>query len=103
MYLSGMRTAFAKRPHDVNRVAVFYPNYYKGLLSTTWDLLLIEGWYVMNAPIACSTVCIYTLSTTHLRWRSTPCIEVIRSLRDSLYNSLLCTMMMYLIVLFCMA
>lgn len=42
----GMKAALRRR-HDVALVKIFYPFHYQGFLESSWDLILIEGWFPM--------------------------------------------------------
>ena len=42
----GMRNAFGKRDETCT-VTTFYPYEYAGFLETSWDLIIIEGWFTL--------------------------------------------------------
>lgn len=42
----GMKAALRRR-HDVALVKIFYPFHYQGFLESSWDLILVEGWFPM--------------------------------------------------------
>ena len=39
-----MRAAFSLRS-DISKVEIFYPFHYSNFTSTTWHLVIIEGWF----------------------------------------------------------
>lgn len=41
----GLRAAFLKR-REVEKCEIFYPGHYHGYSNTTWDFLIIEGWFL---------------------------------------------------------
>jgi hypothetical protein len=41
-----MKNAFLKR-QEACTVATFYPFEYQGFLETSWDLIIIEGWFTL--------------------------------------------------------
>lgn len=42
----GLKAAFKKR-NEINKVETFYPFSYNNLFDTKWDLIIIEGWFMM--------------------------------------------------------
>ena len=40
----GIKAALRRR-HDVDLVKIFYPFHYQGFMESSWDLVLIEGWF----------------------------------------------------------
>ena len=36
-----------KRRYDVDSISIFYPFFYKDLFNQQWDLIVIEGWFMM--------------------------------------------------------
>jgi glycosyltransferase involved in cell wall biosynthesis len=42
----GLKSAF-KRRNEVNKVETFYPFSYNNFFDTKWDLIIIEGWFMM--------------------------------------------------------